>query len=154
MKYPDTVRLASRIRALAERFYPCLQCSLRFLPIAGARSQQRFGVIEVLLFERRTEAVRATQVLGAPGGRIAILEFTYPRNACFRALYAAYFRGILPLIGNVVSRSRAYSYLNKSVTAWSSEEELAEMMRTAGCASVTIHPLTLGIAAVHLGVKA
>jgi demethylmenaquinone methyltransferase/2-methoxy-6-polyprenyl-1,4-benzoquinol methylase len=89
-----------------------------------------------------------------PGGRIAILEFTYPKNACFRALYTAYFRGILPLIGNVVSKSRAYSYLNRSVTAWSSEEELAEMMKTAGCASVVIHPLTLGVAAVHLGVKA
>jgi len=89
-----------------------------------------------------------------PGGRVAVLEFTSPKNPVFRALYNIYFRAVLPVIGNAVSRSRAYSYLNRSVTAWKNEEELSAMMREAGCETVAIHPLTFGIAAVHLGRKA
>ena len=77
-----------------------------------------------------------------------------PRNRVLRALYGFYFGKVLPFLGNTISRSRAYTYLNRTVLAWTSEAELADRMRKAGCASVAIHPLTFGIAAVHLGVKA
>jgi len=85
-----------------------------------------------------------------PGGRIAVLEFAPPRNR----LYGFYFGRVLPFLGNTISGSRAYSYLNRSVVQWTDEQDLAARMRRAGCARVAIHPLTLGIAAVHLGEKA
>jgi demethylmenaquinone methyltransferase/2-methoxy-6-polyprenyl-1,4-benzoquinol methylase len=88
-----------------------------------------------------------------PGGRVAVLEFTMPRNRALRAFHGLYFGRILPWVGNLVSRSRAYTYLHRTVLAWGSEDELADRMRRAGCASVTVHPLTFGIAALHLGVK-
>jgi demethylmenaquinone methyltransferase/2-methoxy-6-polyprenyl-1,4-benzoquinol methylase len=110
-----------------------------------------FGIRNVAdLDQGLAELVRVAR----PGGRIAVLEFTMPRNPVFGGLYRLYFGRVLPFLGNVVSRTRAYSYLNRSVLAWTSEYELAERMKRAGCARVTIHPLTLGIAAVHLGVKA
>lgn len=109
-----------------------------------------FGIRNVSDLDRGlAELVRVAR----PGGRIAVLEFTTPRNRLFRALYLLYFGRVLPFLGNLVSRSRAYSYLNRSVLAWTSEEDLAGRMRRAGCASVEIHPLTFGVAAVHLGVK-
>ncbi len=89
-----------------------------------------------------------------PGGRIAILEFTRPKNRFFRGLYFFYFGKVLPAVGNFVSRSRAYTYLNRSVLDWTSESALAARLGAAGCREVTVHPLTFGIAAVHLGVKA
>ncbi|MEM8883763.1 MAG: bifunctional demethylmenaquinone methyltransferase/2-methoxy-6-polyprenyl-1,4-benzoquinol methylase UbiE [Planctomycetota bacterium] len=89
-----------------------------------------------------------------PGGRIAILEFTMPKNPVFGGLYRFYFGRVLPFLGNLVSRSKAYTYLNKSVLEWTSEYELAQRLKDAGCERVTIHPLSFGIAAVHLGVKA
>jgi demethylmenaquinone methyltransferase/2-methoxy-6-polyprenyl-1,4-benzoquinol methylase len=88
-----------------------------------------------------------------PGGRVAVLEFTLPPNRVMRGLYGFYFGRVLPFLGNLISRSRAYTYLNRSVLAWSSREELAERMRKAGCATVEVVPLTFGIAAVHLGTK-
>lgn len=118
----------------------------------------RFDVVSVGFGIRNVSdldhGLREMVRVARPGGRIAILEFTMPRNRVMRALYGFYFGRVLPFIGNLVSRSRAYTYLNRSVLAWTGEAELKERMAKAGCASVTVHPLTFGIAAVHLGVKA
>jgi demethylmenaquinone methyltransferase/2-methoxy-6-polyprenyl-1,4-benzoquinol methylase len=89
-----------------------------------------------------------------PGGRVAVLEFTRPRNALVRSAYSVYFDRVLPFVGNLVSRSKAYSYLNRSVTEWPPEDELARRMERAGCDTVAIHPFTFGVATLHLGVKA
>jgi demethylmenaquinone methyltransferase/2-methoxy-6-polyprenyl-1,4-benzoquinol methylase len=118
----------------------------------------RFDVVSVAFGIRNVsdlDAGLAEMVrVARPGGRIAILEFTLPKSSLPRALYAFYFGRVLPLVGNLVSRSRAYTYLNRSVLGWTKEHELADRMKAAGCVSVAIHPLTLGIASVHLGAKA
>jgi demethylmenaquinone methyltransferase/2-methoxy-6-polyprenyl-1,4-benzoquinol methylase len=109
-----------------------------------------FGIRNVAdLDQGLRELVRVAR----PRGRIAVLEFTMPRSRFFRAVYSLYFGRVLPFLGNLVSRSRAYSYLNRSVLEWTPLGELAERLRRAGCASVETHRLSFGIAAVHLGVK-
>ena len=87
-----------------------------------------------------------------PGGVAAILEFSQPPNAAFRALYNFYSRRILPWIGGALSGSRdAYTYLPESVRKFPSAQELAEDMRRAGFARVNFEYLTGGIVALHLG---
>jgi demethylmenaquinone methyltransferase/2-methoxy-6-polyprenyl-1,4-benzoquinol methylase len=109
-----------------------------------------FGIRNVADLDRGlAEMVRVAR----PGGRIAVLEFTTPKRRLFRGLYGFYFGRVLPFIGNLVSRSKAYSYLNRSVLEWADEHELARRMEAAGCATVEVSSLTLGIAAVHLGTK-
>jgi demethylmenaquinone methyltransferase/2-methoxy-6-polyprenyl-1,4-benzoquinol methylase len=90
-----------------------------------------------------------------PGGRVAILEFSRPRNWLLGPLYRAYFRWVLPLVGQLVSRSRdrAYNYLPASVMEFPDGEALAEKLREHGLVEVRWHPLTFGIATLYVGVK-
>ena len=90
-----------------------------------------------------------------PDGRIAILEFSKPRNRVFGALYGFYFRRVLPCVGQLLSRSRenAYKYLPESALRFPDYEALAEKMRSHGLADVTFRPLTFGIATLYTGTK-
>ena len=87
-----------------------------------------------------------------PGGRLAILEFSLPRNAIIRNGYLWYFRRVLPFIGNTVARnaSDAYTYLNRSVEEFPSGEPLASLIRAAGFDRVEPVPLSFGIATLSL----
>jgi demethylmenaquinone methyltransferase/2-methoxy-6-polyprenyl-1,4-benzoquinol methylase len=90
-----------------------------------------------------------------PGGRVAILEFSQPRHWLLGPLYRAYFRWVLPIVGQLVSRSRdrAYSYLPASVMEFPDGEALAERLQQHGLVEVRWHPLTFGIATLYVGVK-
>jgi demethylmenaquinone methyltransferase/2-methoxy-6-polyprenyl-1,4-benzoquinol methylase len=111
-----------------------------------------FGLRNVTDTDRGiAEMVRVTQ----PGGRVAILEFSRPRNRLFGRLYRFYFRHVLPLIGQLLSRSKdnAYRYLPASVMEFPDGEALADRLRGHGLIEVRWHPFTFGIATLYVGVK-
>jgi demethylmenaquinone methyltransferase/2-methoxy-6-polyprenyl-1,4-benzoquinol methylase len=89
-----------------------------------------------------------------PGGRVAILEFSQPGGS-FGRLYRFYFRRILPLIGQAISRSKdnAYRYLPASVLEFPQGEALAERLRRHGLREVRWWSLTFGIATLYVGTK-
>jgi demethylmenaquinone methyltransferase / 2-methoxy-6-polyprenyl-1,4-benzoquinol methylase len=91
----------------------------------------------------------------APGGRVAVLEFSLPTWAPLRAIYGWYFRNVLPKIGQALARNRegAYAYLPASVGEFPYGEELAERLRTVGLRDVRFYPLTFGIATLYVGHK-
>lgn len=89
----------------------------------------------------------------APGGRAVILEFPPPPKGPFGLLYRAYFKGLLPLLGGLLSRSfHAYRYLPVSVERFPTPETLKEMMEEVGF-QVRYEGLTFGVAAIHVGDK-
>ncbi len=69
----------------------------------------------------------------APGGRLVILEFDYPKARSVRAGYAAY-RRVIPWIARLLSRSNedAYRYLNGSVRRFAEEVDLVAHCRSQG----------------------
>lgn len=97
------------------------------------------------------EMVRVTQA----GGKVAILEFSQPRGRLFGRLYRFYFRHVLPVIGQIISRSKdnAYRYLPASVMEFPDGEALAQRLRRHGLLDVTWHPFTFGIATLYIGTK-
>jgi demethylmenaquinone methyltransferase/2-methoxy-6-polyprenyl-1,4-benzoquinol methylase len=90
-----------------------------------------------------------------PGGRLAILEFSLPRNRLIRSGYLWYFRNVLPRLGNAVARnaSDAYTYLNRSVEEFPAGEALATLIRAAGFARVDLVPLSCGIATLYVATR-
>ncbi len=90
-----------------------------------------------------------------PGGRVVILEFTTPPGKLIRSGYLFYFNRVLPLVGELIAPTRrgAYRYLPSSVTSWPTPEVLKAMMEDAGLERISIDLLTLGIAAIHTGIR-
>jgi demethylmenaquinone methyltransferase/2-methoxy-6-polyprenyl-1,4-benzoquinol methylase len=89
-----------------------------------------------------------------PGARLVVLEFTTPARQPMKALYLAYFRRLLPLIGRLVSKhTTAYTYLPESVLNFPTPEALADRMGAAGFDEVSYKTLFGGICALHVGVR-
>jgi demethylmenaquinone methyltransferase/2-methoxy-6-polyprenyl-1,4-benzoquinol methylase len=89
------------------------------------------------------------------GGRVIVLEFGQPRSRAFAALYTLYCSHILPRLGGLLTGNRAaYDYLESSAKRFPSGGDFVAMMREAApFASVTVHPLTFGIAWLYCGTK-
>lgn len=89
-----------------------------------------------------------------PGGRVVCLELSKPTWQPFKGLYYFYFRRLLPLLGKLIAkRYQEYKWLPESLVQFPDHRELAELFRKTGLVRVEAHPLTGGIAALHIGTK-
>lgn len=80
-----------------------------------------------------------------PGGRIALLEVSEPKNRVLRFGDRVYFRHIVPKIGAVLSDGAAYRYLPKSVAYLPETSVLLAQLRNAGFGNVERKLLSTGI---------
>ncbi|WP_244894615.1 bifunctional demethylmenaquinone methyltransferase/2-methoxy-6-polyprenyl-1,4-benzoquinol methylase UbiE [Agreia pratensis] len=89
-----------------------------------------------------------------PGGRIVICEFSKPPAKLVRSGYFTYLNKVMPtLVKLASSNAEAYDYLGDSIKAWPDQKTLAEWMRVAGFSRVAYKNLSLGIVALHRGIK-
>lgn len=141
------LRLSDRIRFL--------EADAQHLPFADDTFQittVAFGLRNVTDTDRGlAEMARVTR----PGGKVAILEFSKPRGKVLGKLYEFYFRRVLPLIGQTISRSKdnAYRYLPASVMEFPDGEALARRLERHGLVEVSWHPMTFGAATLYVGRK-
>lgn len=89
-----------------------------------------------------------------PGGHIAILEFSKPKQFPVRQLYKAYSRFVLPMLGRMISKhNEAYSYLPESVKLFAEDKEFLYEMEKAGFRQVGQKRFTFGISTLYYGIK-
>jgi len=87
-------------------------------------------------------------------GRVIILEFASAPYKIFRLPYYLYLTKVLPLIGEIISgRKGAYKYLSDSVLDFPDSVEIKRIMEEVGLKDVKYYLLTVGVVAVHVGIK-
>ena len=93
------------------------------------------------------------RVLNA-GGKVVILEFSKPSIFPFKQVYNFYFKSILPIIGNVISKDNsAYTYLPESVQAFPEGSKFLDILKKTGFNQTECIPLTFGICSIYTGIK-
>ncbi|WZO96727.1 class I SAM-dependent methyltransferase [Isosphaeraceae bacterium EP7] len=118
-----------------------------------------FGVVTVAFGLRNVadtvlgidEMVRAA----APGGKVAILEFSRPTNPILSRIYLTFFRRILPKVGQTLAPNQydAYRYLPESVLQFPDGQRMLDLLASRGLINLVGHPLTFGIATLYVGTK-
>jgi demethylmenaquinone methyltransferase/2-methoxy-6-polyprenyl-1,4-benzoquinol methylase len=89
-----------------------------------------------------------------PGGVLGILELTLPQNPLLAIFHKFYLRSILPSIGGLFSKDpKAYSYLAKSIQAFTPPKELGHMIEQVGFTELKVTPLMGGISHIFIAKK-
>ncbi|MFO7789334.1 MAG: bifunctional demethylmenaquinone methyltransferase/2-methoxy-6-polyprenyl-1,4-benzoquinol methylase UbiE [Bacteroidales bacterium] len=89
-----------------------------------------------------------------PGGSISILEFDMPGNRIIRTLYLFYLNKIIPFWGGLISGEKtAYTYLSKSIQAFSENTDVEIRLKQAGFSGTRSISLFFGIARIYTGTK-
>lgn len=85
-----------------------------------------------------------------PGGALAILELSEPREGLLRQGYNIYAKRLIPWIGQLCAHDRsAYSYLPASITAMPQREAMTSLIRRAGFSEVQYKEMPLGICVLY-----
>lgn len=105
-------------------------------------------------FEHLAECYREMWRVLAPGGVLCVIELSQPTNAIVKPFYKLYTRGIIPLVGRLVSSDkRAYSYLPESIAAVPQGNEMLSIIAEAGFSGGSYRTLTFGVCTIYMAFK-
>lgn len=88
-----------------------------------------------------------------PGGRFISLDMARPRIALIRVPSEFITNSLLPRLGAIFGKTKAYTYLPKSTQSFKSRSELQASMEAAGFTQVGFKDLFFGNICVHWGQK-
>ena len=101
-------------------------------------------------FSDPLQGLREMHRILRPGGALAILELSEPREGLLRQGYNIYAKRLIPWIGQLCAHDRsAYSYLPASITAMPQREEMTALIRRAGFSEVQYKEMPLGICVLY-----
>jgi len=105
-------------------------------------------------FENLEKGLQEIHRVMKPGATLVVLEFSRPRTFPFRQLYNFYFKGILPKIGQLISKDKsAYTYLPASVEAFPDGEDFTNILKKVGFKNTACQSLTFGISSIYSAQK-
>ena len=100
----------------------------------------------------KAAALREMVRVVAPGGKVMVLEMTFPQLPYVGRLYDLYLNRALPLLAGLVSPNpEAYRYLGDSIMNFPTIDRFLSLMEQAGLVSVKVHSMTFGISRLFTG---
>jgi len=149
------LQLAKKKHDLNDRGFPVrfLEADTQSLPFSDAAFQAvtvAFGLRNV---QDTDVGLRELTRVCASGGQVAVLEFSQPTVPGLKHVYQAYFKHVLPRVGQRLAKNQqsAYEYLPSSVLEFPCGQALAKRMQAAGLRDVRVIPLTFGVATLYIG---
>lgn len=107
-----------------------------------------YGLRNLADFE---QGVREMRRVLRRGGRIVILDFGIPECRVWRALYRAWLRVAVPLLGGMLVGDRAaYRYILTSLEHYPAQEGIARLLKQNGFTLVRLLNLFGGVSSVHV----
>lgn len=89
-----------------------------------------------------------------PGGRLVVLELSFPDNRFLLWCYKFYAYRIMPLVGKCLTGHRgAYIYLPDSILRFPKPPVFLSMLHEAGFATATVQSLTYGVCRMYVAEK-
>lgn len=105
-------------------------------------------------FENMPKGIQEIKRILKPKGHFIVLELSMPRNVLLKSFYYMYFRGVLPILGKIISRdSAAYTYLPESVKKFPKAEKFIEILEQEGFRNCSYEILNFGISTIFIGEK-
>ncbi len=105
-------------------------------------------------FEDLRKGLTEMQRVLKPGGKLIILEFSYPAKFPVKQLYHFYNSTLLPFFGKVISgSSTAYTYLPESVKAFPEGQNFLDLLGSCGFENNGQKRLTFGISSLYTAFK-
>lgn len=125
--------------------------NLRFGDSSFDRVCVAFGVRN---FENLMKGLEEMRRVLKPGGKLVILELSYPKNRFIFSLYKFYSLKILPKIGTAMTgNSGAYTYLPDSILKFPLPEEFIPMILKAGYSKADTRSFMFGVCRMYVAVK-
>jgi demethylmenaquinone methyltransferase/2-methoxy-6-polyprenyl-1,4-benzoquinol methylase len=98
----------------------------------------------------RLKALKEMARVTRPGGRVAILELSEPRNGIVSPFARFHIHTVVPWMGSLLSGASEYRYLQRSIEAFPSPDEFARMMDRAGLNVLGVEKLTFGVCHLYV----
>ncbi|HEX3759941.1 MAG TPA: bifunctional demethylmenaquinone methyltransferase/2-methoxy-6-polyprenyl-1,4-benzoquinol methylase UbiE [Kofleriaceae bacterium] len=102
----------------------------------------------------RPAALREMARVVRPGGRIAVLELGEPERGVLARAARFHTHHVVPVLGALLSGTREYRYLQRSIAAFPPRAEFARVMEQAGLHVIDVAPLTFGVCTLYVATPA
>ena len=124
---------------------------LRFENATLDRVCVAFGVRN---FENLMQGLREMRRVLKPGGKLVILELSYPKNRLIFSFYKFYSLKVLPKIGaGMTGNTGAFTYLPDSILKFPLPEKFIPMLREAGFSTVRARQFMFGVCRMYCAVR-
>jgi demethylmenaquinone methyltransferase/2-methoxy-6-polyprenyl-1,4-benzoquinol methylase len=125
--------------------------NLRFADGTFDRVCVAFGVRN---FENLMQGLKEMLRVLKPGGKLVILELSYPKNRLIFSFYKFYSLKVLPKIGaGMTGNKGAFTYLPDSILKFPLPEKFIPMLTEAGYSSVKARQFMFGVCRMYIAVK-
>ncbi len=99
----------------------------------------------------RATALKEMRRVLRPNGSLAILELTPPRSPIMKVIHQIHTRGVVRLLGRLLSQGNAYRYLANSIEHFPEPARIDEELKNAGFVNTKWTPLTGGVVTLFEG---